>query len=203
MKTRPIFLVDDDAGVLDAVGKLLAMAGYDVRPFVTAEALLSQTDPRQGHCLITDILLPGMDGIALLGEIRRQAPQLPVILITGHGDLPMAVQAVRAGAGDFIEKPFDDETLLGAVKRAVTYAIAQRRSTDQAAHAKRLLGALTAREKQVFDQLVLGQPNKVVAITLGISPRTTEAHRANILNKLGARSIADLVRLAIANEEPI
>lgn len=192
-----IFVIDDDVSVRDSMRALLESAGYKVKDYPSAIAFLASPPPR-GGCLISDIRMPEMDGLALQEEIARRGLATPVIIMTGHGDVPLAVRAMKAGALDFIEKPFDDEAMLGSVRRALEVG---RRTHDQLAEARaaqELLALLTPRERHVLDQLVAGRSNKVAAYELGISPRTIEIHRARIMDKMNARSLSDLVRTALA-----
>ncbi|MEJ1969172.1 MAG: response regulator [Rhizomicrobium sp.] len=192
-----IFVVDDDADVRDSICSLLESADYRVESFSSAKMFLS-IDIARGACLITDVRMPGMDGIALQAEIARRNIGLPVVVITGHGEVPLAVRAMRAGAIDFLEKPFDGETLLSSVRRALEAGTTTRSHAAEAAAAERLLALLTRRQRTVFDQLVAGHANKVAAYQLGISPRTVEIHRAHIMGKMKARSLSDLIRVSQA-----
>jgi two-component system, LuxR family, response regulator FixJ len=192
-----IFIVDDDAAVRDSLRMLLESVGYGVDVYDTARSFLSDADMDRG-CLIVDIRMPGMSGLELQEElIRRNAP-LPVIVITGHGDVPLAVRAMTAGAVDFIEKPFDGDRMLDSVARALRISDQKRSQVEEAQTARDLLSQLTPREREVFDLLVKGHPNKIVAHELGISPRTVEIHRAKVMDKLLARNLSDLVRAALA-----
>ncbi|MBL6852946.1 MAG: response regulator transcription factor [Alphaproteobacteria bacterium] len=191
-----ISVVDDDAGVCDSIRLLLESADYAVKTYASARQFLE--DKRTIACLIADIRMPEMDGLELQQEIVRRGSGLPVIMITGHGDVPLAVRAMKAGAVDFIEKPFDDEQLLTSVKRAIEIGHRTRGAAAEAAAAERLLALLTPRERTVLEQLVVGRSNKVAAYELGISPRTVEIHRAHIMDKMNARSLSDLVRISLA-----
>lgn len=192
-----IFIVDDDAAVRDSLRMLLESAGYAVGVYETARSFLSDADMDQG-CLIVDIRMPGMTGLELQEELIRRNTPLPVIVITGHGDVPLAVRAMTAGAVDFIEKPFDGGRMLDSIARALRIADQQRSRTEETQTARDLLSLLTPREREVFDQLVKGHPNKIVAHELAISPRTVEIHRAKVMDKLLARNLSDLVRTALA-----
>ncbi len=199
---RPVvFVVDDDEDVRDSLRALLESADWPVEDFGSAGDFLKSAGFGRGGCLVTDVRMPGMDGLALQAALAERGAGLPVIVVTGHGDVPLAVQAMKAGAVDFLEKPFDDEQILTAVARAV-----DRHRLDQGRHAavaaaRARLDTLTPRERQVLDLLVLGRPNKVIAFELDISPRTVEIHRAHLMEKMGARSLSDLVRTAIAAED--
>jgi two-component system, LuxR family, response regulator FixJ len=193
-----VFVVDDDADVRDSLCALLEAAGFQAETFDSAVKFLASGRATQAGCLIADIRMPDMDGLALQQEIVNRRMKLPVIIITGHGDVPLAVRAMKAGAIDFIEKPFDGELLLVSVRRAL--AEAQRSNTDTALAdmAKERIALLTLRERQVLEHLVAGRPNKAIAYKLDISPRTIEIHRAHLMDKMQARSLSELVRMAIA-----
>jgi two-component system response regulator FixJ len=194
---QTIFVIDDDAAIRDSLRMMLEMSGYTVRDFASAQAFLSEAD-LAGGCLIVDIRMPGMGGLELQEELVRRKVNIPVIVITGHGDVPLAVRAMRAGAMDFVEKPFDGERMLQSVADALE---AGQRAQSRAAEAKAardLLNLLTPREREILDQLVKGHANKVVAHQLGISPRTVEIHRASIMEKLHARNLSNVVRTALA-----
>jgi two-component system response regulator FixJ len=192
-----VFVVDDDADIRDSIRELLRTAGYAVRSFASAMEFLAEKHGN-GGCLIADIRMPQMDGLELQEEIIRRKIGLPVIIITGHSDIPLAVRAMKTGAVDFIEKPFTAEILLASVQRALEVGRLTRGKAAAAATAERLLSLLTPRERNVLDQLVIGRPNKIAAHELGISPRTVEVHRANIMHKMNAHSLSDLVRIAVA-----
>ncbi len=192
-----VFVVDDDLSVRDSISALLVSATHRVKCFGSAQELLDD-NLAHGGCLIADIRMPGMDGLQLQEQIAARKIGLPVIIITGHGDVPLAVRAMKAGAVDFIEKPFDDELLLSSVRRALEIGQDTRKLAEEAKVAQRTLALLTPREKSVLDQLVIGRSNKVAAHELGISPRTIEIHRAHIMDKMNARSLSDLVRIALA-----
>lgn len=198
MKTEPtIFIVDDDADVRDSLRALLESAKYDVEDYDSAASFLSVVAPGRGACLVADIRMPDMDGLALQEELGRRKIGLPVIIVTGHGDVPLAVRAMKAGAIDFIEKPYDDEQLLASVDRARAMSDSQRAEAASAQLAVERIAVLTPREREVLVHLVAGQPNKVIAHELGISPRTVEIHRAHLMEKMQARSLSDLVRIAM------
>jgi two-component system, LuxR family, response regulator FixJ len=194
----PILIVDDDADVRDSLRALLESAGFQVRDFDSAKGVLTDATLAQGACLIADIRMPDMDGLALQEELVNRRVGLPVIIVTGHGDVPLAVRAMKAGAVDFIEKPFDDELLLQSIKRALTRGKENRDQVSLAQTAAARIALLTDRERQVLERLVAGQPNKVIAYELDISPRTVEIHRAHVMEKMQARSLSDVVRLALA-----
>jgi len=199
MSDEYVFVVDDDADIRDSMKLLLEVAGFRVRSFTSARHFLADREPKLG-CLIADVRMPDMSGLELQVEVSRRHIGLPVIIITGHGDVPLAVQAMKAGAIDFLEKPFDDDLMLASVKRAMEIGSQARSRSADAKLAKDLLSALTPRERSVLDRLVQGRPNKIVAHELGISPRTVEIHRAHIMTKMEASSLSDLVRLVLAAE---
>jgi two-component system, LuxR family, response regulator FixJ len=195
-----VYIVDDEASIRDSLAMLLRSVGLASRSFPDAKSFLAAYEPRPDTCLVADVRMPGMSGIELQEALRTRGAELPIIIITGHGDIAMAVRAMKAGASDFIEKPFHDQTLLDAVHRALA------RSTGSVAAAttveltdlKARLDTLTPREREVMALVVEGRPNKVVATRLGLSTRTVEVHRAKAMEKMGASSLADLVRMAIA-----
>ena len=199
MSDDHVFVVDDDADIRDSMRLLLEVAGFKVRSYNSAKHFLADDYPKHG-CLIADIRMPDMSGLELQVEVTRRHIDLPVIIMTGHGDVPLAVQAMKAGAIDFIEKPFDDDMMLASVKRAMEVGSRARERTAESRAAKDLLSSLTPRERGVLDKLVQGRSNKVVAHELGISPRTVEIHRAHIMSKMEASSLSDLVRLVLAAE---
>ncbi|MBH0237738.1 response regulator FixJ [Methylobrevis albus] len=195
-----VHVIDDDEAARNSLAFLFDAAGLDVVAHENADDFLAQpSDPGAG-CLVTDVRMPGMSGLDLLAELRRRGDRLPVVLITGHGDVPMAVEAMKLGASDFVEKPFDDEAMLrivrGALARGADVAAA---SIEQAEIAARL-AALSPRERQVLDGLVAGHANKRIAFDLDISPRTVEIYRANVMAKMQAASLSDLVRMALIVE---
>jgi two-component system, LuxR family, response regulator FixJ len=195
MRDGIVHLVDDDAAVRDSVAFLLESAGYRVAAYARPHALLAElgTGTRMS-CLVTDVRMPEMDGLQLVREARAIDPDLPIIVITGHGDVPLAVEAMKIGAADFIEKPFGDEQLIRAIRQALA---ATPRDTDEHAEIRRRVEQLSAREREVLQGLVDGHPNKVIAWRLNISPRTVEVYRAKAMSKMGAGSFAELVQMAI------
>jgi two-component system response regulator FixJ len=191
-----IFIVDDDADVRDSLRALLESADFDVADYDSAKAFLAAPVPR-GGCVIADIRMPDMDGLEMQEELAKRNIEVPVIVVTGHGDVPLAVRAMKAGAADFIEKPYDDEVLLGSVRRALASGAAQRKQDVDPA-TMQLIASLTPREREVLEHLIAGRPNKVIAFELGISPRTVEIHRAHLMDKMRVRSLPELVRVALA-----
>jgi two-component system response regulator FixJ len=194
---QTVFIVDDDAAIRDSLRMMLEMAGYTVRDFASAQSFLSDAD-LQGGCLIVDVRMPGMGGLELQEELVRRKASIPVIVVTGHADVPLAVRAMRAGAMDFVEKPFDEERMLQSVADALAAGQRAQTRAAEAQAARDLLSLLTPREREILDQLVKGHANKVVAHQLGISPRTVEIHRASIMEKLHARNLSNVVRTALA-----
>jgi FixJ family two-component response regulator len=183
---RVVYVVDDDDAVRDAVRMLFRTADLDVETFSSADAFLEQADLGRRCCVLLDIRMPGMTGTDVHDELLQRGVRAPVIFITGHGDIPMAVQAMRKGAYDFIEKPFDDEQLLGQVLNALE---------DSHEEAGRLpLAMLSARQRDVLDRVLEGKPNRQIAEELAISLKTVEFHRARIMQKLGVRTAAELFR---------
>ena len=199
--TPIVHVVDDDAGMRDSLRMLLEVAGFTVRTFDSATAFLTSAPASLG-CVLTDIRMPEMDGLSLLRQLRGQGVHLPVIVMTGQGDIAIAVQAMKAGAIDFLEKPFDDATLIEAVGKAQKQSEKLQEVAEASAEAMARLATLTPREREVFDLLVTGLPNKAIANALGGSPRTIEVHRARVFEKLKAHSLPDLVRLLLAAEPP-
>ena len=197
-KRGTVYVVDDDEAVRDSLQWLLEGQDYRVRCFESAESFLSRYDPREVACLIADIRMNGMSGMELQDRlIERQSP-LPIVFITGHGDIPMAVESMKKGALDFIQKPFNETQLIELVERMLETARELFSEYQQAANRDALLGKLTTRESQVLERIVAGRLNKQIADDLGISIKTVEAHRANIMEKLGANTVADLLKIALS-----
>lgn len=200
-----IFVVDDDEAVRDSLAMLFEAEGFETRSYDSGRDFLERyaEDSHRTGCLVLDIRMPGMTGLELQQQLNEQGIGLPVIFITGHGDVPMAVRAMRAGARDFFEKPYDVNALVERVREcAEAHKSGHARIRDRQ-QAARLLAQLTSREREVLELLVLGKANKAVAHELGISARTVEVHRARIMEKLGARSLSEVVRLALTVEEGV
>jgi FixJ family two-component response regulator len=198
-KKGTVYVVDDDEAVRDSLQWLLEGKDYRVRCYESAEAFLSRYDPREVACLIADIRMGGMNGMELQARlIERQSP-LPIMFITGHGDVPMAVESMKNGAMDFIQKPFQEAQLLDLVERMLERAREAFISSQQSASREALLAKLTGRESQVLERIVAGRLNKQIADDLGISIKTVEAHRANIMEKLSANTVADLLKVALGS----
>ena len=191
---RAVFVVDDDDAMRDSLDFLLSSAGCAVRTFESAERLLEALTDSNCGCVVSDVRMPGIDGLELLRRIKAARPSLPVVIITGHGDVPLAVEAMKLGAADFVEKPFDDERLIGVVQAALAGAP---REVDPANEIGVRVASLSPRERQVLEGLVGGQSNKAIARTHDISPRTVEVYRANLMAKMQAASLSDLVRMAM------
>jgi two-component system response regulator FixJ len=190
-----VHLIDDDDGVRQSLAFLLATSGFAVRVYESAVAFLDAVSTVQPGCIITDVRMPGIDGLELQRQLKARHIGLPVIVMTGHGDVPLAVEAMKAGAVDFIEKPFGDETLLSAIRIAIDRHNRSARRDDEVATIQTKVGTLSARELEVLDGLVAGRPNKTIAYDLNISARTVEVHRANLMAKMDATSLSELVRM--------
>jgi two-component system response regulator FixJ len=189
-----VFVVDDDEAMRDSLDFLLSSAGCAVRTFEAAERLLEALTDSNCGCVVSDVRMPGVDGLELLRRIKAARPSLPVVIITGHGDVPLAVEAMKLGAADFVEKPFDDERLIGVVQAALAGAP---RDADPGNEIGARVASLSPRERQVLDGLVSGLSNKAIARNYDISPRTIEVYRANLMVKMQAGSLSDLVRMAM------
>lgn len=196
MADQQVYLVDDEPAVRRSVAFMLKTAGMEVTSFESGEAFLKVADTLASGCALLDVRLGGMDGLAVQQSLSDRGIMLPVIIITGHGDIGLAVRAMKAGAVDFIEKPFEKATLLSAIEHALRYGQGQEHAQALAQRAQVRLNALTPREINVLDGLVDGHSNKVIAYDLGISPRTVEIHRANLMTKLGVHSLSDALRVA-------
>jgi two-component system response regulator FixJ len=193
-----VFIVDDDPDIRDSLSMLLQSAGYETKSFESATALLGSEVPEKVGCLIVDVMMPEMDGIALQKELVTRRSPLQVIVMTGHADIPLAVGAMKAGAVDFLEKPFDEAVLLDSVRRALDRASTAGDQAKEARNAAARMALLTERERQVLELIVAGKANKVIAHELSISPRTVEIHRARVMEKMDAGNLADLVRKALS-----
>ena len=193
-----IHFIDDDEALRDSMSFLLASAGIVVKTHASAVSFLDELpNLAAAGLIITDVRMPEMNGIELLWKLKASRPGLPVILLTGHGDVPLAVEAIKAGAADFLEKPFDDEALLAAVWRALEAGTKTQRRDMEREQAQERLQQISGRERQVLEGLVAGKANKVIAHDLDISPRTVEVYRANLMTKMQASSLSELVRMAL------
>ena len=196
-KRGTVYVVDDDEAVRDSVQWLLEGQDFRVRSFESSEVFLARYDPREVACLIVDIRMDGMSGLELQDRLIERDSPLPIAFITGHGDVPLAVDTMKKGALDFIQKPFNEQQLVPLVERMLEQARANFAEHQQAASRDALLSKLTGREAQVLERIVAGRLNKQIADDLGISIKTVEAHRANIMEKLGANTVADLLKIAL------
>ena len=195
-----VHVIDDDEALRDSLTFLLRTARLDVLGYPSATAFLEALPEANLSCVITDVRMPGMSGIDLLRRLRERKISVPVIVITGHGDIPLAVEAMRIGAIDFLEKPFDDEVLIASVKAALRQKEGEVKRHGERAGIEGRLAALSNRERDVLGGLVAGRANKQIAFDLGISPRTVEIYRANLMSKMQAGSLSDLVRMALIAE---
>ena len=195
-----VHIVDDEEPVRKSLAFLLTMAGFTVRVHDSATGFLAEASGMTDGCLVTDLRMPDMSGVDLLTRLGAANSLMPAIVISGHGDVPMAVAAMKAGALDFIEKPFEDEVLIGAIKRAAERINGTSTASDDTSLVLSRLDQLSERERQVLSGVVAGQPNKAIAFDLNISPRTVEVHRANVMVKMQAKSLPELVRMTLAAE---
>lgn len=200
MSSEPVVhVIDDDEALRDSLAFLLASARHKVRTYESAVAFLDALTGVEPGCVITDVRMPDVSGVDLLRRLKESDSSLPVIVITGHGDVPLAVEAMKLGAVEFLEKPFDDDVLLDAVKSALNRAERDARRYAEQAQIGERLATLSTREREVLHGLVAGKPNKIIAFDLGISPRTVEIYRANVMTKMKASSLSDLVRMALVS----
>jgi two-component system response regulator FixJ len=199
MKTRTptVMVVDDDAGIRNAMRALLKSVGLESALFASAQEFLTTYEPAQAGCLVLDIRMPGMSGLELQQHLNLRGAVIPVIFMTGHGDIPMAVEAMQHGAFDFLQKPFRDQDLLDRIQRAIVKDGELRKSLGEHSRIKAHLESLTPREREVLDLMTQGKQNKVIGQDLGVSPRTIEIHRARVMEKMGAQSVAELVRMML------
>lgn len=197
MTERFVHVVDDDAGVRNSVAFVLDLAGHRARTYDSAEALLDACDHGLEGCIVTDVCMPGLGGLELVRRLQLLGVTLPVVVMTGHGDVPLAVEAMKAGVTDFIQKPFADSCLLQAVEAALERGERAAREQAERVRFKAMLAALSPRETDVLHGLLDGKANKVIARDLGISPRTIEVYRAHLMNKTQATGLPDLVRIAL------
>lgn len=199
MSEPTVFIVDDDLAVARSLRWLIESVQLKVETFASAQAFLDGYDAAKPGCLVLDVRMPGMSGIELQERLTAQRIRVPIIFITGHGDVQMAVRAVQAGAFDFIEKPFNDQDLLDRMQRAISFDAERRERDSLRAQLSALVASLTPREREVMDLVVAGMSNKAVANTLGLSAKTVEVHRAKVMEKMNARSVSDLVRMSMLN----
>ena len=197
MAASIVHVIDDDDALRDSLSFLLGAARLEVKTYESAEAFLSALPGVNSGCIITDVRMPNMSGVDLLRKLNELQIALPVIVITGHGDVQLAVEAMKIGAADFIEKPFDDEMLLNAVRAALARWEDKCKEVSERSSYIEKLEMLSSRERDVLEGLIAGKANKVIAFDLGISPRTVEIYRANVMTKTGANSLPELVRMAL------
>jgi two-component system response regulator FixJ len=198
MQSQPIVhIVDDDSAIRDSLSFLMKSVGFESKVYASAETFLNQADFDKPGCLIVDVRMRGMSGLELQQVLNEKNSKLPVIIITGHGDIPMAVQAMQAGAVDFLEKPYDNQILIARIRQCLEEVTKEQDKESRIAEAKARLTQLTPRELEVLNLLVAGKHNKIIANELNISVRTAEAHRAKVMKKLQADSLSDIVRIAL------
>jgi two-component system, LuxR family, response regulator FixJ len=196
--TRPmVYIVDDDEGVRESLTLVLRSAGISARSFASAHDFLQQAELQQPGCVLLDLRMPGMSGLELQQTLTERESPLPIIIISGHGNVPVAVQTMRSGAMDFFEKPFDLDRLIERIRECLAQETERTRHDSRHQEVTHLIGTLTPREREIFDMLVQGAMNKTIAARLGISIRTVEVHRANLMSKLEASNVSDLVHLAM------
>ncbi|WP_106640625.1 response regulator FixJ [Allosphingosinicella vermicomposti] len=197
MVAEPIvYVIDDDEGVRHSLEFLIDCAGLNVRSFASADGFLDASPPLGDACVVTDVRMPGMNGVELVGELKKRGASVPVIVMTGHADVPLAIQAMKAGVADFIEKPFDDTAMLSAIRAALAQQAGKQAAQAERDQIAERISQLSPREREVMDGLVAGAANKVIAYDLGISARTVEVYRANVMMKMQAKSLSELVRKA-------
>ncbi|HYB65539.1 MAG TPA: response regulator transcription factor [Steroidobacteraceae bacterium] len=192
-----VFVVDDDEGVRNSLRFLLKSVGLQTQTLASAGEFLDTYKPSQPGCLVLDVRMPGMSGLELQQQLNLRGAVIPVIFITGHGDIPMAVEAMQQGAFDFLQKPFRDQDLIDRIQRALERDARNRAALDQHARIRERLDSLTPREREVLTLMTRGKPNKIMAAELGVSQRTVEIHRARVMEKSGAASLAQLVRMVM------
>jgi len=200
MEEQTVFIVDDDAAVRDSIQELVESVGLRAESHSSGQAFLASYQPQRSGCLVLDVRMAGMSGLVLQEKLNELGARIPVIIITGHGDVPMAVRALKAGAVDFVQKPYRDQLLLDSINNALTMDTIARRSLDESQNHDRQLATLTKREQEVLDKLLAGNISKQIARELGISTRTVEAHRQNLLRKLGVGSVKELMLHPIARK---
>ena len=192
-----VYVVDDDAAVRTAIGMLMRSIGHRTLTFGSAAEFLDNYDPSSNGCVVLDVRMPGMSGLDVQDRLNELGAKIPIIFVTGHGDVPMAVQAMRSGAEEFLQKPFRDQDLIDRVNQALKKSAASTEAESERRAVRACLESLTAREKEIMNMIVEGCPNKVIASDLGLSARTVEVHRANIMEKMQVHSLAQLVRWVV------
>ena len=199
MSKQPnVFVVDDDQAMRNSLKWLIESVGMKVETYSTADDFIQNYYPGRAGCLLLDVRMPGMSGLELQEHFIKHQIKIPIIIITGHGDVPMAVRAMKSGAVDFIEKPFNDELLLESIRNALSMDVEQRAAQAERAEIATRLANLTPREHEVMEMVTAGKANKEIAQTLGVSAKTVEAHRSRVMEKMEANSLADLVKMAVA-----
>ena len=191
-----VFLVDDDAAVRKSLARVLREEGFSVEEFDSAEAFLARADRPSEGCLVLDVTMPGLDGLELQARLRHAGQHLPIVFLTGYGDIPMSVQAIKSGATDFLTKPVSSRVLVGAVRAALEQAAADRQAHGELALQRQRFATLTAREREVLEELVKGRLNKQIAIDLGVVEQTVKWHRGHIMERMQARTVAELMHMA-------
>jgi FixJ family two-component response regulator len=200
MEEQTVFIVDDDAAVRDSIQELVESVGLRAESHSSGQAFLASYQPQRSGCLVLDVRMAGMSGLVVQEKLNELGARIPVIIITGHGDVPMAVHALKAGAVDFVQKPYRHQLLLDSINNALTMDTIARRSLDESQNHDQQLATLTKREQEVLDKLLAGNISKQIARVLGISTRTVEAHRQNLLRKLGVGSVKELMLHPIARK---
>ncbi|MHC4758553.1 MAG: response regulator transcription factor [Planctomycetota bacterium] len=190
-----VYVVDDEKQIRDSLTMLLKTMGLEVESYSNAHDFLENYNPEQHGCLVLDVRMPGMSGLELQAQLGSERINIPIIIITGHGDIPMAVEAINMGALDFIEKPFRDQDLLDDIQKAIKLDLENKKKLKEQKKWKEAFSNLTSREREIVRELVLGKTNKLIAYELGISPKTVDFHRANIMDKLGFESVVELIRV--------
>lgn len=200
--TSVVHIVDDDLALRESLEFLLSSVGLETRSYESAAALLQNAPDLAPGCIVTDVRMPEMNGLEMVAALKAQGVSHPVVVLTGHADVPLAVEAMKAGVADFLEKPFEDEALIASVRAALARGGDDAGRQAEQTELKSRLAQLTTRERDVFDAIVAGDSNKAAALRLGISPRTVEIYRANVMAKMKAQSLSDLVRMALRCEHP-
>jgi len=200
---QTVYVVEDDEAVRDSLELLLKSDGKPVKTYESANAFLKDYSDKMAGCIVLDIRMPGMDGMELQKKLNEKHSILPIIFVTGHGDVPMAVDAMKEGAVDFIQKPYREEALLEKIEAALEQDLEQRKTLDEKQEIIRRIKSLTPREHEIMDRMIAGQANKVIAIELEISQRTVEIHRSRVMHKMGTHSLAHLVRMVLSVKDPI
>ncbi|MEA1079166.1 response regulator FixJ [Marinobacter qingdaonensis] len=200
---QTVYVVEDDEAVRDSLELLLKSDGKPVKTYESATSFLKDYSDQMAGCIVLDIRMPGMDGMELQKKLNEKHSILPIIFVTGHGDVPMAVDAMKEGAVDFIQKPYREEALLEKIEAALAQDLEQRKSLDEKQEIIRRVKSLTPREHEIMDRMIAGQANKVIAIELEISQRTVEIHRSRVMHKMGTHSLAHLVRMVLSVKDRI